>query len=169
MRIILITLLFSYINARADGITLPVLPTAPQVVTSPKNDDVLPIAPTRYDDHADAPATVFSSVNKDDPWEKFERGENPKEGGLKTENIAKKVNVKDKSKRDVASVGKNKQGKATKTAKNVHTKTVKSSKVTKKITSKKGKVAKHGSSKKTKRTPSSKLPSKKRPKTTDQQ
>lgn len=38
-------------------------------------DDVLPIAPTRFDDAVEPPKDNFSSVSKGDMWEKFERGE----------------------------------------------------------------------------------------------
>ncbi|MES2768813.1 MAG: hypothetical protein V4596_06665 [Bdellovibrionota bacterium] len=38
-------------------------------------DDTLPIAHTRYDEAVEPPKDNFSSVGKQDMWEKFERGE----------------------------------------------------------------------------------------------
>jgi len=39
------------------------------------DDDTLPISQTRYDDAVELPKNNFSSVGKQDMWEKFERGE----------------------------------------------------------------------------------------------
>lgn len=53
------------------GITLH----AQQAIIEIDNDDTLPIAPTRFDDTVEPPKDNFSSVSKNDLWEKFERGE----------------------------------------------------------------------------------------------
>lgn len=48
---------------------------AQEAVIELESDDTLPIAHSRYDDAVVPPKNNFSSVNKNDMWEKFERGE----------------------------------------------------------------------------------------------
>ena len=45
------------------------------IIQLENDDDVLPIASQRFDDAIELPKNNFSSVNKNDIWEKFERGE----------------------------------------------------------------------------------------------
>lgn len=60
------------------------LPTfAQQAIIELENDDTLPIAHTRYDDAVELPKDNFSSVGKQDMWEKFERGELDEKAFLK--------------------------------------------------------------------------------------
>lgn len=48
---------------------------AQQAIIELENDETLPIAPARFDDAVELPKDNFSSVGKQDMWEKFERGE----------------------------------------------------------------------------------------------
>lgn len=48
---------------------------AQQAIIELETDDTLPIASTRFDDAVEPPKDNFSSVNKNDSWERFERGE----------------------------------------------------------------------------------------------
>lgn len=48
---------------------------AQQSIIELEADDTLPIANTRFDDAVEPPKENFTSASKNDPWEKFERGE----------------------------------------------------------------------------------------------
>ncbi len=48
---------------------------AQQAIIQIEDDDTLPIANTRFDDAVEPPKQNFTSASKNDPWEKFERGE----------------------------------------------------------------------------------------------
>ena len=78
-------------------------------------DDTLPIANSRFDDAIEVPEDNFSSAEKNDTWEKFERGELgakayadlQKDYNSKTKNKTAKNKSTSKTKRDVAAVPKN--------------------------------------------------------------
>lgn len=61
--------LFIFISILSSGLH------AQQAIIELETDDTLPIAPTRFDDAVEPPKDNFSSINKNDSWEKFERGE----------------------------------------------------------------------------------------------
>lgn len=54
---------------------LSVVAQAQEAILELESDDVLPISSTRYDDAVVPPKNNFSSTNKNDMWEKFERGD----------------------------------------------------------------------------------------------
>lgn len=78
-----------------------------------KTDDVLPIAPMRNDDKVEMPDTIFTSINKNEAWERYERGENLKEGSHSAQMLANKESLKDKG-RKPSSIKNNKGSKKVK-------------------------------------------------------
>lgn len=117
-----------------------------------KTDDVLPIAPMRTDERVEMPETVFSSINKNEMWERFERGENLKGTSSSATMLANDKPMKDKERKPSSVKGvKNKTDKKVKVAKVAKTGNKKNAKAAKKTSNKTAK-----SSKNTKRKPSSK-------------
>lgn len=53
----------------------PTSANAQQAIIQLESDDTLPIANSRFDDAVEPPKENFTSANKNDPWEKFERGD----------------------------------------------------------------------------------------------
>lgn len=113
MKFILGLLLFVGSMSYAQDIYVP--PTGYQ--PPPKAEDILPIAPMRIDDRAEMPAQVFSSVDKSDMWEKYERGEgkNSKSTVLLADKNDKRANAK--GSKNVKSVAKGKVDSKQKVAK----------------------------------------------------
>lgn len=93
---------------------------AQQAIIELENDDTLPIAPTRYDDAVELPKDNFSSVGRQDMWEKFERGELDEKAFIRLQedyNMAASQSKDPVVKRKIASDLREKKAEALKTKK----------------------------------------------------
>src|SRR5690606_13234952 len=144
-------LVFITVPAIAQDIFVP--PTGYQ--PPKKADDILPIAPMRLDDRAETPPQVFTSVEKNDEWEIYERGE--------LKNDKRTVYIADKKKKGKGKVA---RGKKVDSKKKVANLKKRKSKVSKKAVAEKSRSkAKLNAKKQTKsRKPASKKSSRKRKK-----